>query len=140
MTIYSTGEHAVSKRVHAASGVADESFTRLIDIEAADLPCAPEGYEYCMDTAIALKIRGPVDPHTDDFMSCGDGCEKPMALFWMLKSSEPTCAYLMVEKDMTRMSSGSYAFFDDSCLHALIARRTWDGLAIQLRRVTCAGT
>ena len=132
--IVSTGEHRPSVRVLKACKVADETFTQKIELDVTDLPPPPRGYRYCLDTAIALKIAGPVDPHTDEFMGCGPS-DKSIGLFWLVREFELSCAHLMVEGETTRMKTGSFVFFDDAKLHALIARKTWIGIAVQLRHL-----
>ena len=132
-SIISTGEHRPSVRVLKACKVADETFTQKIELDVTDLPPPPRGYRYCLDTAIALKIAGPVDPHTDEFMGLGKP-DNSIGMFWLVKESEAICGHLMVEGESTRMKTGSYAFFKDTRLHAFIARKTWVGIAVQLRQ------
>ena len=59
-SIIATGDHPPSIRVLKACKVADETFTQKIELDVTDLPPPPRGYRYCLDTAITLKIAGPV--------------------------------------------------------------------------------
>jgi hypothetical protein len=132
-SIISTGDHLPSIRVLKACKVADETFTQKIELDISDLPAAPRGYSYSLETAIALKITGPVDPHSDEFMGLGKP-DNSIGMFWLVKEAEAICGHLMVEGESTRMKTGSYAFFKDTRLHAFIARKTWVGIAVQLRQ------
>lgn len=134
MTILESGNLSPSIRVMKACKGADETFTHKVELDVCDLPPAPKGFAYSLDTAIALKIAGPVDPHTDEYMGLGNP-DDSIGLFWLLKENEGICAHLMVETESLRMTSGTYAFFHDTKLHALIARKTWTGIAVQLCRI-----
>lgn len=112
---------------------ASDSFTQHFRIGASELPCPPHGWEYQLSTAIALKLKGYCDPHDDTYLGPGEEQEH-RSLFWLLADTSRRPSYLIANGTYIRMEPGSWAFFDDSQLHAFLADGTWIGLAVQLTR------
>lgn len=112
---------------------ADESFTRHFEISESELPCAPEGWEYQVSTAIGLKLKGYCEPHEDTYLGPGERQEH-RSLFWLLSDTSRRRSYLIANGTSARMAPGTWAFFDDSRMHAFLADGTWVGLAVQLTR------
>lgn len=121
---------ALKKRLRAQ---ANESFTNHFEIAESELPAPPEGWQYQFFTAIALKLKGYCDPHDDTYLGEGDE-EVHRSVFWLLSDTSKRPSYLIANGTSVRMSPDSWAFFDDSQMHAFLADGTWIGLAIQLTR------
>jgi len=114
-------------------GEADESFTRHFEISEAELRVPPEGWRYQLSTAIALKLKGYCDPHNDPYL--GEGNEEiHRSVFWLFSDTSKRPSHLIANGMSVQMIPGSWAFFDDSQMHAFLADGTWIGLAIQLTR------
>jgi hypothetical protein len=130
----SHGEHSISKHLRLlVESQADESFCAQVAVGLSDLPEAPQGWAYAPETAVALKIKGYCDPHSDDFMGNGERPTKHASLFWLFKDTSRRPSHLMAGNQSCKLLPGQWAMFDDSLLHAFLAEGTWIGIAIQLR-------
>ena len=130
-----TGTHPMPpdflKRL-SAQGTDD--FCSSIGLGLEDLPPAPEGWAYDLGTAIALKIKGNVEPHTDDFTGSGyHDVSSHRSLFWLAKHTSYKPAYLFADTTHAGMKPNDWVVFDDAQTHAFMADGTWVGLAVQLK-------
>ena len=130
----STGEHPIPKPLRLlVEKQADESFCSTVSVDPAQLPALPQGWEYAPETAVALKLKGYCEPHSDDFMGNGEAPAKHASLFWLFKDTSRRASHLMAGNQSCPLSPGQWALFDDSLLHAFLAEGVWIGLAIQVR-------
>lgn len=111
---------------------ADDGFCVTFAADASLLPAPPKGWVFDMDTLIAVKMKGYCDPHRDDFMGRGEHAEH-RSFFWLVSDTSSRRSHLMAGGESCQMSPGDWAIFDDSKLHAFMARGTWVGVAVQMR-------
>ena len=122
---------AFQKRLNAEG---TDDFCSSVGLALEDLPPAPEGWSYDLGTAIALKIKGNVEPHTDDFTGSNyHDVLSHRSLFWLAKHTSYKPAYLFADASHVRMNPNDWVVFDDAQSHAFMADGTWVGLAVQLR-------
>jgi hypothetical protein len=119
--------------VSRLSKVADESFTRTISLDPAELPSLPGGWKYELETAIGLKIKEFCDPHSDEYHGRGEPSQTA-SFFWLFRDSSHRQTYLVAGENNLRMNAGDWAVFDDGRQHALMAQGTWKGIAVQVYR------
>ena len=137
MTIAQTGFQKPSRDIiKLAQTQGDNSFGAWVDVKGM-LPEPPRGWQYEHITAIALKLSGPVRPHTDEWGGLGNpDPDDRLAFFWIVKSSDR--GWLQVGREVAHLDPGDYVFFHDDEMHSLIIERQWLAIAVQLRRSNIA--
>lgn len=88
-----------------------------------------------------LKMKGPVTPHTDDYIGRLDAVERDgspqneLSVFWLTKlpaSARHNEFWLQCGTEYCQMVEGDFVIFPHSVTHAVITLASWEGISWQL--------